>query len=317
MIWLIGAGNMARDYIDVLTELDKRFIVIGRSEANSQKLASEKSVEVISGGLIAFLEKQPANCEEAIVAVDVDDLYEVTVSLINYGVKKVLLEKPGAINFEQIALLNNLAKERGVDVYIAYNRRYFVAVKEALKLIEADGGLESFHFEFTEWADNIASLPKSEQCKKHWLMANSSHVIDMAFFIGGFPQSMTSISSGADQLDWHPSASKFTGTGISDNDVLFTYCANWNAPGRWSLEFMTQKNRYIFRPMEKLAIQKRNTVAQEFVDLDYSKEDTLKPGLYDQVDDFLQELPSKSLLSLEQHREKEALYNTISRGGSI
>lgn len=317
MIWLIGAGNMARDYIDVLAELDKRFIVIGRSEANSQKLASEKSVEVISGGLNAFLETRPVSCDEAVVAVDVDDLYEVTVSLINYGVKKVLLEKPGGINFEQISLLNDLANEKGVDVYIAYNRRYFTAVKEALKLIEADGGLESFHFEFTEWADDIARLPKSEQCKKHWLLANSSHVIDMAFFIGGFPKSISSYSSGVNQLSWHPSASKFSGSGIAENDVLFTYCANWNAPGRWSLEFMTRQNRYVFRPMEKLAIQRRNSITSDFLDLDYSKEYALKPGLYGQVDDFLHDVPSKALLRLEEHRKKETLYNTIAHGGFI
>ena len=116
-------------------------------------------------------------------------------------------------------------------------------------------------------------------------MANSSHVIDLAFYLGGQPTELSSYTAG--KLPWHPNAAIYAGAGKTENNALFSYQANWQAPGRWALEFLTSKHRLIFRPMEQLQIQQLGSVAIEPVEIDDSLDHDFKPGLYRQVQAFL------------------------------
>ena len=316
MIWLIGAGLMAREYVDVLKHMEVSFQTIGRGEKNAHQLANEKGISVHSGGLMSWLEKQPDLPSSVIVAVGVQQLYETTHQLITYGVRKILIEKPGGLNFEEIHHLNEYANAKSCEVYVAYNRRFYASVFETKRRIEQDGGLTSFHFEFTEWSDNIEVLETSQVCKENWFLGSPSHVIDLAFFIGGQPRNFQAYQSGQSRLSWHPQCSIFTGAGITELGALFSYCANWDAPGRFSLEFMTQKNRYVLCPMEFLKVQERNSLQQQNVPCDYSRETDLKAGLFDQTQAFLQDELPEEFLSLEAQLEKKAIYETIFHGGT-
>ena len=299
MFWMIGAGSMARDYIDVLTDMGVDFITVGRSQLNCDTLSLEKRIDVISGGLDLYLSQAPELPDAAIVAVDVEDLYGVAVSLLNFGVKRILLEKPGGIDFFEINALEAFASKVGAQVFIAYNRRFYSSVIEAKKIIAADGGVKSFHFEFTEWSDSIALLPKSESCKSNWFLANSSHVVDLAFYIGGKPKKMHSFVQGLGEVEWYDKHARFSGSGVSDLGATFSYCANWDAPGRWSLEFMTPRNRLIFRPMESLHIQNRNSVVENRIEIDDHLDQKYKPGLYNQVTKFLADEHCEALLEIQ------------------
>ncbi|MGE4465987.1 Gfo/Idh/MocA family oxidoreductase [Sphaerochaeta sp.] len=284
-IWVVGAGPMAQDYVKVLQGLKRSFTVIGRGEENSAKCAEKTGCAVISGGLEKFLGGKPLLCSHAIVAVGVEKLYETTCLLLEYGVKNILLEKPGALFSEQFDMLASLTDRKSADVLIAYNRRFYTAVKEARKIIEDDGGVTSFNFEFTEWAHVIEPLQKAEGVKENWFLCNSTHVVDLAFFLGGKPKNFCAFISGG--LDWHPSSSVFSGAGVSENGALFCYQANWESAGRWSVEVLTKEHRLVFRPMEKLQIQKRGSVSLEFADIDYVLDTDYKPGLYLQTERFL------------------------------
>ena len=77
---------------------------------------------------------------------------------------------------------------------------------------------------------------------EEWFLQNSSHVIDLAFFIGGHPTDLKSfVSAGA---SWHPSGTVFSGAGVTSSNALFSYNANWDSAGRWWVEFLTKENRY-------------------------------------------------------------------------
>jgi predicted dehydrogenase len=286
-IWLIGAGAMAQDYIKVLNDLDVNLTVISRSE-NSAKLCEEKtSQKVIVGGLDKFLLKKPTLSEHAIVSVGVEKLYEITKQLLEYGVKNILVEKPGAMIQNEFDELTILAKAKNANVLIAYNRRFFASTLKAQEIIKNDGGVTSFNFEFTEWSHIIEPIIKADGVKEKWFLANSTHVVDMAFYLGGNPKEINIFASGG--VSWHPSASNFSGSGISTNGALFNYHANWESAGRWSVEVLTKENRLIFRPMEKLQIQKRGTIAQIFDEsIDYILDEKYKPGLFLQTSNFLE-----------------------------
>ena len=133
-------------------------------------------------------------------------------------------------------------------------------------------------------------------------MANSSHVADMAFYLGGEPKELYSCTTGGN--DWHPTATVFAGAGVTHSGALFSYQANWGAPGRWGVEILTHKHRYIFRPLEKLQILKHNTVSVEPVEIDDRLDLEFKPGLYRQTESFLNENPNAPLQDIHKHYEK-------------
>ena len=132
-------------------------------------------------------------------------------------------------------------------------------------------------------------------------MSNSTHVVDLAFNLGGLPKELASYTSGS--LDWHPSASVFCGAGKSDKNALFNYAANWESAGRWSIEILTKNHKLILRPMEKLQIQNRGSIALNFVsDIDYSLDEKYKPGLFLQTNNFIA-CNFNNLCSIHQQRE--------------
>ena len=271
-IWLIGSGRMAMDYVQVLKKLKKSFKVIGRSKKSSKLFTKMTTCKVEIGGINKSLSKNPAP-KIAIVAVGVEQLFNVAKTLINSDTKIILLEKPGALNFKQIQELNLIANKKKTKVYIAYNRRFFQSVIQIKKIIKKDGGLLNINFEFTEMSNLIKNLNTGKDVKKHWLIANSSHVIDLAFYLSGKPKNWKYWSKGG--LDWHPSSSCFAGSGITEKGVIFNYFANWQAPGRWGLELMTKKNRLILRPIEKLQIVNYKTGNLKYVELNYNLDKNL------------------------------------------
>jgi len=309
-IWLIGAGLMAQEYIKVLNGLKKDFIVIGRGEETARKCKEATGCEVITNGLNSFLDKKPQSTNFAIVSVGVEKLYDTTKKLLEYGVKNILVEKPGAMYKEEFDTLVSLSNEKNAKIIIAYNRRFYASVLKAQEIIKQDGGVTSFNFEFTEWAHEIETLIKAKGVKENWFLANSTHVVDMAFYLGGKPQEINCFTSGS--LSWHPSASIFSGAGISVDGVLFNYQANWESAGRWSVEILTREHRLIFRPMEKLQVQNRGSIAQEFDNsIDYTLDEKYKPGLYLQTKKFLDN-DFNNMCTLEEQYSLMDIYNKMS-----
>lgn len=285
-IWIVGAGAMAGEYINILNTLNIPFKVIGRGVESAEICRNKYKCDVVSGGLSEYLSTNPKVCTHAIVTVDVDLLAETTMGLLEYNVKNILTEKPAGIYKKDIKEIAKCAIKKEANVLIAYNRRFFASVNKAKEIIVEDGGVLSFNFEFTEWSHIIEGLDESEKIKSKYVLANSSHVIDLAFYLGGKPREIATFTNGS--LAWHPTSSNFSGAGISEKDALFSYQANWESAGRWSVEVLTKEHRLILRPMEKLQIQKRGTIAQEFDEsIDYTIDDKYKPGLYIQVQKFL------------------------------
>jgi predicted dehydrogenase len=308
LIWLIGAGPMAIDYAKVLTAQQVPFITIGRGTNNAGFFNEKTGLEVIAGGLENFLKTKPIRPKKAIVATGVESLAETSTLLINYGVKSILCEKPGGLNTFQIKTLSESAKIHQAKIYLAYNRRFYSSVLKAKEIIAEDGGVSSFSFEFTEWSHKISPLVKAEGVKENWFLANSSHVADLAFYLGGKPAKICCFKRGA--LSWHPSASVFAGAGVTDKNALFNYQANWDAPGRWSVEILTKNFRLFFKPLEKLQIQKKESVLVEMIAIDDSLDTQFKPGLYLQLDGFLKDDISE-FLTIHHQLTMMDTYNTI------
>jgi len=281
---LVGTGYMAKEYAKVLQALSVDFDVIGRGKDNCDRFCLEfPDIKVFSGGLEKFhLHDQ---YDAAIVASNVESLFDNTIFLIEKGINNILLEKPGGKNKEQIIELARIADVQKATVLLGYNRRFYSSVLRAKEIIKEDGGVLSFNFEFTEWVHTVEPLGIDKDVKQNWFLANSTHVVDTAFYLGGKPREIVTYVAGG--IKWHTASSIFAGAGISDRDALFSYNANWEAPGRWVLEVLTKKRRCIFKPMEKLQVQEIGSVAVNPVEIDDTLDVQFKPGLYLQTKAFL------------------------------
>tara|TARA_B100000315_G_scaffold189527_1_gene179390 strand:+ start:3550 stop:4476 length:927 start_codon:yes stop_codon:yes gene_type:complete len=293
---------MAIDYSKVLKSLGANFTVAGRSREGTEKFQEQTGIAAIPHGVSGWKKKGDTKAEYGIIAVSCEALAATAIELMDAGVRKILLEKPAGLTTQQIHAVCEHAKKVRARIFVAYNRRFYASVTEARKLIGDDGGVQSFNFEFTEWCDQVEEKLKHSDTGKNWFLANSSHVLDMVFYLGGEPKELHSYTAGGNY--WHPTATVFAGAGITHSGALFSYQANWDAPGRWGVEILTRKHRYIFRPLEKLQILKHNTVSVEPIKIDDQLDLEFKPGLYRQTESFLNENPNAPLLDIHKHYEK-------------
>jgi len=303
---LVGTGYMGIEYAKVLKAQRVKFTAVGRSEKSAENFKKEVGIPAIQGGLKKWL-KQNSPSALAVVAVTEDQLGAVVRQLINTGCKKILVEKPGGLNMGEIKKVAQLAKNKKAKVYVGYNRRFYASTIAALDLIKKDGGVTSFNFDFTERSYAVEKLSQSDKIKREWFIQNSSHVIDMAFYMGGWPKKISTYKKGG--LSWHPSGSVYSGAGVSETEALFSYHADWDSAGRWSIEIITPKTKLIFRPLEKLRIQKYGGMATEDYPLKDGLDINFKPGLYKQAEAFFKN--QGGLLTIQEQVKHLGTYSKI------
>lgn len=285
---VVGGGEMGRAHAKALAALLPGRVAVWAPSVRNRQLVLDEGAQFVGGqGLEAAVAAfQPTH---AVVAAPVEELPVVTRTLLALGLRALLIEKPAVLDVQSGRALQAAASEAGASIGVAYNRRFYAAVRTARAMIKKSGeSLTSIGFEFTEWSHVIEGLTnQSELTKARWLLANSMHVIDMALFSCGLPRPEASTFIHAGSLPWHPSAAIFAGAGLTADGTPFSYSANWDAPGRWGVEWITPSTRYIFRPMEKLQVMRRGSVAIEEIALIDDLDQRFKPGVYLQDQAFL------------------------------
>ena len=287
-VLLIGSGFMAREYLKVLASLGNEVIIVGRSDEKIQALKGDyPNFEYFSGGLNKFLGQHSDIPEFAINAASINQLRSTSILLMDAGVKYIMLEKPGELSLLGLNEIKLKSIECSADVLIAYNRRFYSSISVLKEQVEIDGGITSAHFEFTEWIHTMDPNIYDSEALKKWIISNSSHVIDTAFSLIGIPKELKAFVCGKDAITWHPSGSIFTGSGISEINIPFTYHSNWEGPGRWAIEISTRKRRFYLKPMEKLQQQIKGSVQITDFELEDHLDQEFKAGLFLQTQSFL------------------------------
>jgi predicted dehydrogenase len=304
---LVGAGNMGEEYAEVLQKLNVTFDAVTRSNSRAASFSLKFKVQCFNIGL-ANVNINFQEYSHAIIAAPVQDLKWITQELILRNIKNILVEKPAGLNSHEIDEINRIAETNNIQVFVAYNRRFYKSVIAAQKIIEEDGGVQSCNFEFTEWSHVIQKLDTPSIVKSNWFLANSSHVVDLVFYLIGYPQQLHSFTSG--RTSWYEPAI-FAGSGKTDKNVLFNYGSNWNSSGRWRIELMTRKRKIILCPLELLQEQKIGSVEIiEVDDVDYELDQQFKPGLFLQTKAFLNG-ESTGLKSLSDQVRSLEYFNKI------
>lgn len=296
---LIGTGPMAIDYCKVIQSMKIPLTVIGRGESSAQLFYEKTGVKPKIGGVENFFSNNTiSKNDHVIIATGTENLMNVLKTVVKTGVGKVLIEKPAALSIEELLDNENFFERFNCNIFIAYNRRFYASVIEAKRLIEIDGGLKSMHFEFTEWAHKIEPLVKAPGVKENWFFANSTHVVDLAFYLAGNPSDWKAFSTDG-TINWHQKTN-FAGAGITKNGVLFSYLSNWESAGRWGIELLTNTRRIYLKPLEEIEIQIKGTVTLQSHSFDDHIDKDFKPGLFKQVEAFWSD-DLRSLCLLEDH----------------
>lgn len=311
-ILLVGAGKMALDYAKVLSHLGLTQIVLGRGAASAATFEAATGIRPHTGALADQIAALPALPDTAIVTVNAMYLAEVTATLARAGVRRMLVEKPAALDLAEMEALLAVVQATGAEVVLGYNRRFMASTLRADEIIRADGGVLSVKFDFSEPSRRIAQIAKPQRELDTWFYGNSSHVVDLAFHFFGAPVDLAGTVAGA--VSWHPAAGVFTGHARNAQGALMSWHANWLSPGRWGVEVMTPENRLIFQPLEKLRVQSHKSFEEVPEALDDTLDATFKPGLMRQVRAFLYGEMAERLQTLPAHAAAMRWYDAIRMG---
>ncbi len=297
---------MGIEYAKILSFHKEDYKVIGRSNKSKINFYNKTGKSVEDNNLDYCLQHF-STPKKAIISVDTENTFQLAFKLIEYGVESILIEKPGSLYKEDLISLKKISSIKKAKVYIAYNRRFYESIIEARKIITKDKGIVSAFFDFTELSQKISKTKHSKEVKEKWLISNSSHIIDLVFYLCGSPKKLFSLSKG--KLGWHNSSSCFVGSGITTKDILFSYAANWDSAGRWYIELMTKNHKLIFCPIEKLKVMKKNSF--DIIEINTTKKDKIfKPGLYFLVKEFLDKKQS-NLCSLDEQINNFEFFSKI------
>jgi predicted dehydrogenase len=291
---LVGTGAQAREYARVFAALGIKFQTIGNTEETGSKFFEWTALQGI-GTTVRYhgVNNNLLNDDYAVVAVSVNALYDTTKQLIVKGVKYILVEKPGTLYTIQMRALAYLAKAHGVDIRIAYNRRFLNSVISAKTIADRDG-LTKLSFCFGDDMDAVCKSSHPESVKRKWIVANSSHVIDAALFIGGSLEGL-----------YVESVNPFRGSGYGAGFPI-SYATDWERDKRWRIDFETKPGeRYYLGPIEKLM---RCEIHQESTVIAYEQGD-LKPGMEAMIKSFLSD--KHALPTAEEQLKALQLYDRI------
>ena len=311
-ILLVGVGYMGKEYYNVLRNMQCSVTIVGNSASGIEHFTADTDGAAYMGGIKGNWQViNNVGITHAIIATPIHTLKEVALDCLQLGIKNILIEKPAGKNPDEVAELAGLEKEYGANIFVACNRRFFASVDALLKMIdEQHETISSVKFEFTEWISRIYETHKEDKVHNNIFFTNSIHVVDLAFFFAGMPKEICAFTEG--QNEWTDDKLRYAGSGITENNVLFSYLADWKSPGRWAIEVITNDMRYYLQPMESLQVQKKNSVRVDPVEIDDILDRRYKPGLFAMVDAFLNGGEKKQrLLTLKEHNNMMWVYKKI------
>jgi predicted dehydrogenase len=272
---IFGSSYMAEEYLKVLKHLGTKVSVVSRNKKNANALAEKYGYKGYGESTEALKNFTPQDTDLIIIASAIPSLKEITIACIEKGFKNILVEKPGAVDYKEIKEIKKKMTQKTTLRY-AFNRRFFSSVKQ-LHTITQEEKITGCFFDFTErQKDVINNTRETKEVMARWGLANSIHVIDLAFYLIGKPKKMTSQTYGSWQV--HPTGNIFTGCGETSK-CPFSYFSSWNGAGRWDVEITTNKGRYKLSPLEELQFCEKDQFGWTKLALPTEDHPELKPGL--------------------------------------
>jgi len=265
-VLILGAGWMARQYAIALKEMNVKDVTIfSRNKEKVISLCNEFGFKPFFGDPEEIISKISKK-DLTVISTSVNSLIPMTKFAIQNGQKNILVEKPGSLYYDKLLELQKISED--TRIRIAYNRLTYPNLHKLKKMVLKEGGISSCNFTFTERVQSIDFKKEDSDVYSRWGISNSLHIISMVFDLIGFPKEFLFYQSG--KLEWHPTGSIFVGSGLSENNIPFSYHADWGSSGRWGIEIMTNENSYRLISLEELSVCRKNSFEWEKINFDVS-----------------------------------------------
>ncbi len=309
---IIGAGRMTKEYIKAILYAypNCTIEVFGNSSQNCENISNEFKVKVSSGGFEQYIDVLNTHTH-LILATPVDKIESHLILLdkaLNSKIK-ILAEKPAILNISSIGKLTYPDR-----IFVAYNRRFLPSALYTKELIN-NNGIISCSFDFTEWSSRVLAAQSSKFILANWLEANSSHILDLVFFLIGYPKELKAYTSG--HYSWHNPVG-FTGSGKTEKDTPFVFNSDWRSAGRWSIEIKYDGGSWHLSPIETLQSQIRECLTKETIEIPekYQEPKSLKPGLFNMIQAFFDSNQLNKHLATIENQKNLLQVCTMLRNGS-
>ena len=274
---VIGAGYMAAEHLRAFAACPEVELVgiHSRSSARADDLAKAYP------GLAVFpsIEALHAHTAAELVVIAVPDLACQAVCMQAFQHSwTLLIEKPVGHTMAEALLIEQQAVALGARAYVALNRRFYgstLQLQQALHGIEAPRVVTILD---QEDAASALAAGQPPEVVRHWMYANSIHLIDyFSQFCRGDHVSTQVLTP------WNPAAPGpvIAQLQFSSGDIGL-YQAVWNSPGPWSVAVSTPPLRAELRPIEQLSLQRAGSRQAE-LQLADPLDQQFKPGLLRQA----------------------------------
>jgi len=262
-ILIIGAGEISKEYVRALQSLGETDIaILSKTLQSAQNIQQQFDLPQSFGGGEKTLRKIVDDFEAFIVAVPIEYLLDYLYLLTEFGRQHILVEKPVVLHSQELEqFLRQYPDSRAT---VGLNRLYFPSIVTLGRRL-MDEGITSAQFSFTEWVHRIDPNHYHPKVLQSWGVSNCIHVIATVFHIIGCPKEMSCFVSGQNVIPWHPGGAVFSGGGLSETGVPFSYLSDWCSAGRWSLSCNTTMGSYQLAPMEELLFCRKGQMGFETI----------------------------------------------------
>ena len=297
---LIGFGQIASKYVEVLKELNCKIVGIltrdyEKGIVNAKKFGINKvyrSLDEISGDDFDFF----------IVLVSPENNQRILEEILRFK-KPILIEKPITFSSNELNRIIESNRKFNCTVMVAMNRRFYSVFHKALDHLKNTGRKpDALVIEAPERFSDI-NLPKfSDIVRKNWMFSNSIHCIDLIRFFAGDIKKIETNS--------YPSKYTYSAIGHGNKDVEFTYISNWKSPGSWSVNLYAEDVRIVFNPLENGIILEDNKKTEI---LPSNEDINFKAGFYAQLKYFLEKISNRAQIDwpasdiFDHHKTVEAI----------
>jgi len=249
---IIGAGNMASQYLSYLDQFKNKYKVLGINSRTLNKclnLKKKYKYLKIYPNLNSLLNEKP---HLIIIAVSEESLLNVLKITLQSKIVH-LIEKPLGVNYSQYVTINKLIKINKTKVFVSLNRRYYQSVTKLNKIKNLH---KPYHIKIVDHQSpiNINKLDKGPKVIKYWMYSNSVHLVDL---ISLFSDNKIKSKSRKKVIIDNEKVLYTSTFKLKDNSII-TYICFWNLDGRMSIEFNSNITNCFLKPIEQISIVQRN-----------------------------------------------------------
>ena len=297
-VGIVGAGNMALEYLKVINDISGLNLsgIYSRTRSKALELAKKSKSETKVCNSISELKTQ-AKVDFLIICVSEENTVNICLEAAKYD-WPCLVEKPLGLNFDDFSYFKNKISSKSSNFMVAFNRRFYSSVTNLKSKLDNFSGDRLVTINDQEDIIKAKKVGFSDQVIENWMYANSIHLIDLFnIFCRG------SIVNVQNIIPWDKNKPKYVHSIINyDSGDIGVYHAVWNRPAPWQISISSKSIIGTLKPIEE-ATYILNETRKNFIIEKEEQDIKYKPGIYKMTEQIIKVINNQdsSLTTLDEY----------------